>query len=234
MTQSFFITGTGTEVGKTLVTAALCYQAKEVGYEVNVIKPIISGYSSAKESDITTLIEAQNLHISEEIINKISLYRLKEPISPDIAAKMEKKTLSFPDILQFCQKNIRNSGDICLIEGIGGAMVPLNENHTSLDLINNLNIPVILVAGTYLGALSHTLTTISAIQNCRIKIEHLIISESKEGQVSGEDFVNSIKYHTDISITLIPYIEPADKKWQNVPNLLHIIKGEDCDQRRTG
>ena len=98
--------------------------------------------------------------MTEEAVAEITPWRFAAPLSPDMAAAREGRRLDLGDIVAYCRAA---HGDPLLIEGIGGAMVPLNDEHTVLDWIADLGAPALVVTGSYLGTISHTLTTLAAI-----------------------------------------------------------------------
>ncbi|CAI8037561.1 ATP-dependent dethiobiotin synthetase BioD [Geodia barretti] len=161
--STLFVTATGTEIGKTLVTAALCHELRAAGRPVRALKPVLSGYDPATlaDSDPGVLLASLGEAASEEAVAAITPWRFSAPLSPDMAAAREGRRLDLAEILAYCRAA---EGDPLLIEGIGGAMVPLNERHTVLDWIAELGAPALVVTGSYLGTISHTLTTLAAIR----------------------------------------------------------------------
>ena len=233
--SGYFITSTGTGVGKTFVTCALTQQAIEAGYKVNSIKPVISGYDpSDHENDVFQLISAKNMQINEENVHKTTLYTLKMPISPDMSAKYEQKILSFPKIMSFCAENAQKQHDFLFIEGIGGVMTPLVDDKTVLDLIGGLNLPTIMVAGSYLGSISHCLTALEAMKSKNILVQAIIVSESSEPSISNAEVQEILSRYTNIPTFSLPRIASGAKNWQNAPNLLNILEHSIYDQKKAG
>jgi len=173
---AWFITATGTDVGKTFVTAGLARELKRRGCEVEILKPVITGFSeaTAAASDPARLLAAMERPATPAAIAAISPWRYLAPLSPHLAAAREGKKIDFDAVVRFCM-----GGDgIRLIEGVGGVMVPLDDRHTVLDLIAALRIPAILVAGSYLGTFSHTLTALAALRQRQVEVAAVVISES--------------------------------------------------------
>ena len=137
--------------------------ASRGGPPVRALKPVLSGYDPATlaESDPGVLLASLGEATSEEAVAAITPWRFSAPLSPDMAAAREGRRLDLAEILAYCRAT---EGDPLLIEGIGGAMVPLNERHTVLDWIAELGVPALVVTGSYLGTISHTLTTLAAIR----------------------------------------------------------------------
>jgi len=183
MMKKYFITGTGTGVGKTLVTSSLAKQLRAKGKTVRALKPVISGFDAAAlaGSDTGQLLLAQGLELSRENAAAVSPWQFAEALSPDMAAEAENRTIDFAALNDFCLR--QEGADYLLVEGVGGVMVPLGESFTTLDWMEALQWPVILVAGSYLGSISHTLTTVQALLARGLKLQALIISESEHSPV---------------------------------------------------
>jgi dethiobiotin synthetase len=122
----------------------------------------------------------------------ISPWRYAAPISPDLAAAFEGRSISLPQVMTFCRAAVGFAPDMMLVEGVGGAMVPLDRWHTVRDLIAGLNMPALLVAGSYLGAISHILTASEALATRGIMIAAIVISESEISPVRPEEIAATI------------------------------------------
>jgi dethiobiotin synthetase len=196
MKKSTFITSTGTNIGKTFLTKILIKRAIELNYNVNALKPIISGFNidDFNKSDTGIIMNALGFDIKN--INNISPWRFKEPLSPDIAAKKAGKYIEFEDLIKFCNKNINSKNDdLLIIEGVGGTMVPINDEYTILDLMKRLSISVILTVGSYLGSISHTLNAYEILKKFNIKISFIIIMQSDKNDIGVQATKNSLKNH---------------------------------------
>ena len=206
--STLFVTATGTEIGKTLVTAALCHQLRAAGRPVRALKPVLSGYDPATlaDSDPGVLLASLGEAATEEAVAAITPWRFSAPLSPDMAAAREGRRLDLAEILAYCRAA---QGDPLLIEGIGGAMVPLNERHTVLDWIAELGAPALVVTGSYLGTISHTLTTLAAIRARGVPIAGLVISESAESPVPLAETAETINRHAGPLPTVLVARLPA-------------------------
>ena len=100
----------------------------------------------------------------------MSPYRLREPVSPDLAARLEARTIDFTALAAFCRDAIGRHKDALIIEGIGGIMVPLDDRHTVLDWMIEIDVPLILVVGSYVGTLSHTLSALDVLERNDLKV----------------------------------------------------------------
>ncbi|MEN3976099.1 dethiobiotin synthase [Emcibacter sp. SYSU 3D8] len=182
MTRTF-ITATGTAIGKTLVTSLLARQLRAQGRTVRALKPVISGFSDATldQSDTAELLRAMDLPVTPQTIQEISPWRFEAPLSPDMAALREGRTIDFRQLIDFCEGPA--DAEHTLIEGVGGAFVPLDDDHTVADWIAALRAPALLVCGSYLGTLSHTIATLEALAQRRVRVTGIILSESPESPV---------------------------------------------------
>jgi len=177
--KKYFVTAAGTGIGKTFVTTTLARSLYEQDRKVVALKPVISGFDPQQldTSDTGLLLKAQGLPVTQANANVISPWQFFEPISPNMAAENEGKLIHLSELVAFCQKH-ENRGYL-LVEGVGGVMTPIGNDYTVLDWMAALGYEVILVSGSYLGALSHTLTAYKAITAQKLKLHSMIISESE-------------------------------------------------------
>ena len=166
MVQPYFITSSGTGIGKTLLTTSLCWQLRSKGRAVNALKPVISGYEEGDtQTDTAQILLSCGKKTDEKMVNGISPWRFKAPLSPHMAAELEGQTLVLDELVDFCKRRAAEAKDILLVEGVGGVMVPLNSHALVLDWMQALGWPVILAVGSYLGAISHTLTSVEVLRS---------------------------------------------------------------------
>jgi len=193
--KTLFVTATGTGVGKTYITAALARAMTEQGKSVRVLKPVVSGFDFADpdDSDTAVLLESLGLPLTKEAIEACSPWRFAEPLSPDMAARREGRDIDFEALVQFCRDAQAGSEDFLLIEAVGGAMVPLDNSHTVLDWMAALKVPALVVAGSYLGTLSHTLTTLATLRQREIPIAGLVVDESEDGPVPLDETLRTME-----------------------------------------
>jgi dethiobiotin synthetase len=184
---TLFITSSGTDIGKTFVTLQLLRELGAGGYRVRALKPIASGFdaSTPADSDSGRLLAAQNLALTEANLESLTPWRFAAPLSPDMAAARERRSIAFDTLVDFCRTP--SPADITLIEGIGGVMVPLDAEHTVLDWIAALRCPVLLVVGSYLGTLSHSLTAAAVLRERGCALAGVIVNESVEQPVTAQD-----------------------------------------------
>jgi dethiobiotin synthetase len=182
--SAVIVAGVGTDVGKTYVACALLRHWRALGVKCAPLKPVMSGYDDAGflGSDAAALLIANGEAATPAAIAAISPWRYRAPLAPPAAAKLEARTLAFEAVAKFCRDAIAaNSEATTLVETAGGVMSPLTHDHTMLDLIVALAAPVILVTGTYLGAVSHTLTALEALNGRGQKTALLVVNESASG-----------------------------------------------------
>jgi dethiobiotin synthetase len=157
--KSFFVTGTDTGVGKTLVSAALARALVARGLRVAVMKPIASGSDptpdGARNSDALTLMAAANVPAPYEVVNP---YCFLPPISPHIAAREARVAIDLA-VLRSRLDSLAAASDCVIVEGAGGWLAPISDTETMADLAAALSLPVLLVVGLRLGCLNHALLT---------------------------------------------------------------------------
>jgi dethiobiotin synthetase len=164
MACGFFITGTDTNIGKTLVTCALLHAFARLGRRVAGMKPVAAGavHSTAglRNDDVVRLCAASNVEAPSELVNP---YCFEPPIAPHLAASRVGVEISL-DIIARAYAALATRADIVMVEGVGGWRVPLNAVEDGADLAARLELPVILVVGVRLGCLNHALLTARAIE----------------------------------------------------------------------
>ncbi len=172
---AYFISGTGTGIGKTHAAAFISKTLIERGFRVAVMKPVQTGLSDG-ESDMSVIKRlCQGLITIDE---KLACpYSFQLSASPHLAAKCENRKINVVKILN-CFEKIRETcpDAITLVEGAGGLMVPISKNYMTADLIKDMNIPTILVASVSLGTINHTLLSVEALKKRKIKIEGIAFS----------------------------------------------------------
>ena len=158
-----FVTGTDTEIGKTLISAAILHKLAESGRRACGMKPVAAGAilvdGELRNEDADMLRAAGNVNLPPNITTP---FMLKEAAAPHIAAALEGVTIEAVPILA-AYTEIQAASDAVVVEGVGGFRVPFNDDFDSADLAAQLNLPVILVVGLRLGCISHALLTVEAI-----------------------------------------------------------------------
>ncbi|WP_020176492.1 dethiobiotin synthase [Methyloferula stellata] len=191
-----FITATGTDAGKTFVTAGLIRALRAGGQKVSALKPVASGFDETdpKGSDPAVLLEALGREVSPAELDAISPWRFKAPLSPDMAARKEGRSIDVEKLAAFCQAAIAGNDGLVLIEGVGGIMVPLDTRFTVLDWMQRLALPIILVGGTYLGAVSHCLSALETLKTRNLLPRMIVINESEGSTVTMDDTLETLSH----------------------------------------
>lgn len=187
--KKYFITGIGTDVGKTVV-AAILTEALEADYW----KPVQAG-----ELEFSDTIKVQYLISNSKTVFHQEAYQLTEPVSPHAAAKIDELEIELDKI------QIPQTDNNLIVEGAGGLMVPLNDNHLMIDLIQKLDLEVILVSQNYLGSINHTLLSIEVLKAKGIKIAGIIFNgeknETTESYIlkyTGIKYLGAVSQHSTV------------------------------------
>jgi dethiobiotin synthetase len=198
----WLITGIGTDVGKTWVSEALIRGWVGAGRKVGVLKPVLTGVDLADPaswatSDPGRLLLAAGRSLNAEVLGATCPFHFRAPLSPDQAAEQEGRVLSLSEVLQVVLQADRPEFHELLVEGAGGVMSPLSADATQLELWRRLGWPAVVVAGTYLGSLSHTL---SALEVLGSQAAGVILSPSNDAPVSPERHAASLSRYTAVPI----------------------------------
>jgi dethiobiotin synthetase len=201
--SAFFITGAGTEIGKTYVACALLRDMRKRGIACNAFKPVLSGFEplEAEGSDAGLLLRAMDIAPSAIAIETMSPWRYKAPIAAHMAARCEGLELPYADVLALCRERAASAQGVLLIEGAGGVMAPLGDKITNLDLIAAIGAPVIFVTGSYLGAVSHALTGLDVLKARSCAVKAVIVNESAES-VGLDATVSMLAPHLENTLLL--------------------------------
>lgn len=205
--SAYFVTSTGTDIGKTFVTAGLIRYLREAGQPVTALKPVVSGYDSSvvETSDPAVLLKALGKQVSAEEIAAMAPWRFRAPLSPDLAAARDGRSINFDELVAFSRAAVTGNKGIVFIEGVGGIMVPIDARRTVLDWMAALGIPLLLVVGGYLGTISHTLTALDVLTQRKLKIAAIVVSESERNPVELDETVESIaRFAKDTPVIGLP------------------------------
>lgn len=190
MKQGVFITGTDTGVGKTRIGAALAWQLSRCGLRVRPRKPVESGCpeeaGGLRPQDAWTLREAAG---GVDALDSVCPYRLRAPLSPERAARLEAVPLSLGMLYEACWAEVGDE-DFLLVEGAGGFYSPIAEGALNADLAGGLGLPVLVVAADRLGTLNHTLLTVEAVRMRGLALAGLVLNQPIP-QADGGDMDNA-------------------------------------------
>ena len=216
--SAYFITATGTGTGKTFTTCALLHAAHTLGMRAQAYKPVISGWDEGAGTDTAQIIAASG---GRETVDEVSPWRFRAPLSPHRAAALEGKSLALADVLRWSDAQMNQPG-LTLIEGVGGVMVPLSDHETVLDWMRALGLPVILVTGSYLGTISHTLTALAALKQADLRIAALVMNESAESPISlDEAWAGLAPFVTDIPLQIT---QPLVSSWRDAHDMIKLLE----------
>lgn len=204
MTKKIFITGTGTDVGKTYISALIVKKMRESGFNCGYYKPVISGVTEMcghlMESDANYVV--QNANIPTEPENCVSYY-WQEAVSPHLAAKRKKQEINIEKI-KYDFTQINKKYDYLLIEGAGGITCPLKisqeENYLLKDLIWELGLSVIIIADAGLGTINSTLLTVDYARANGIEIEGIILNNYRSDNFMHWDNLEQIENLTGLNV----------------------------------
>ena len=204
MSKNLFITATGTDVGKTYISALIIKKMRESGYNCGYFKPVLSGVVEKEgkliESDCNYVIKTANI---PEKANDCVAYWWKEAVSPHLAAQRAGMEINPKYILDMYNKKC-SEYDYMLIEGAGGITCPLRlnngEKYLLSDLIHDFKIPIIIVADGGLGTINSTLLTTEYACKNDIKINGIILNNFESGNFMHQDNLKQIEYLTGIKV----------------------------------
>ena len=171
MTHGIFVTGTDTEIGKTVIAAGLAAVLKNRGIRVGAMKPISAG--GRADANALRRVTGQSL----DTINPIAL---RDPLSPNLAAARENKNLDLAPVFGAFDR-LSKTRDCVLVEGVGGLLVPIADHILVADLALRLKLPLLIVARAALGTINHTLLTIEAAQARGLQINSVIYNARSPG-----------------------------------------------------
>lgn len=192
--MNYFVTGTDTAVGKTLISCALLHAFAARGKRVVGMKPVAAGCDADNlNEDVKQLRAASNILAS---LGQINPYSFLHPVAPHIAAATAGVRINLERILTSYQE-LATQSDVVLVEGVGGFQVPLNDTQDSTDLATALGLPVILVVGMRLGCLNHALLTMRAIKDCGLKCAGWVANVTDPGMGALEENILVLKQRID-------------------------------------
>ena len=203
-----FVTGTDTGVGKTLVAGAIAKLLSQSGRIVGVFKPIATGCDSRREGLVSS--DAEFLaHCSDcrHPLNDINPVRYREPLAPSVAAERSGRGIDFQEI-QAAYHSLSADCDVLVVEGIGGALVPISPDYMLADLAAEMALPVVIVARSTLGTINHTLLTIEAFKSRSVRVAGIVVNGyPADGSTLAEE--TNPRVIAEISgknvLTVIPY-----------------------------
>lgn len=177
-----FVTGTDTDVGKTFVACGIAAALKRRGVNVGVMKPISSGGAE----DARALIRAAAVDDSPDLVSPI---RLKEPLSPHLAAQRQGIRIDFQAIDR-AWRELKARHEIVIVEGAGGLLVPIRDGFTMADLAKRLRLPLLIVARDALGTINHTSLTVEAARSRGLSVAGVVVNRCRPGKPDQAERLN--------------------------------------------
>ncbi|MFK4440413.1 dethiobiotin synthetase [Caballeronia udeis] len=214
---SLFVTGTDTEIGKTLVSAALLHGFAALGLRAAAMKPIAAGAFERDgewhNEDADQLDAAANVALPPAIRTP---FLLKEAAAPHIAAARENVSLDIARIVEAHQFAVQQA-DVVVVEGVGGFRVPLTDVHDTADLAFALNLPVVLVVGMRLGCISHALLSAEAIAARGLHLVGWVANQIDPAMLFPAENIEAIRLRLDSQynaplLGTVPRLTPPDAR----------------------
>lgn len=213
--RGFFVTGTGTEVGKTVVAAVLTRTLATEGKSVAVFKPAVTGLEQEGEPDQALLRRAAGSAQSDE---EIAPYRYQLPASPHLAAALAGEQIG-RDRLLASARAAADGADVLVCEGVGGLLVPLAADYLVRDLAADLELPLVVAASPGLGTINHTLLTLEAARAAGLLIDAVVLTPWPEKpntiELSNRETIESLGA---VRVETLPELDLANpRSWPALP-----------------
>ena len=208
LAPAWLVSGTDTEIGKTLVACALLHRLRERQAGVVGAKPVSAGGDAqGRNEDVLQLRAASTLAVPAELDNP---YALPEPMSPHAAARRAARSIDLARIADAVQR-LRERADAVVVEGVGGFLVPLSMREDGGDLALRLRLPVILVVGLRLGCLNHALLTQEAIAARGLRLAGWVANRIDASMLAPQDNLELLRARLRAPcLGVVPHLARAD------------------------
>jgi dethiobiotin synthetase len=207
--RGVFVTGTDTQVGKTVLAAAICAAATAAGIRVAAYKPVVTGIDEGPgewPQDHELLAEAASAGQSPE---DVAPYRFGPPVSPHLAAELAGQTVD-PERLVAHALQQAALADALVCEGVGGLLVPLAREYLVRDLIGELSLPVVIAARPGLGTISHSLLTIEAARAVALRVQAVVLTPwPDEPSAVERSNRETIERFAELPVLCLPHASPG-------------------------
>jgi len=206
VTPGVFVTGTGTEVGKTVVAAVIAHGLAAAGKRVAVFKPAVSGLDEGGEADHELLRRAAG---SVQLDEEVAPYRYGPPVSPHLGAELAGEEVD-PAVLRERASAAAAGADALVCEGVGGFLVPLRRDYLVRDFAGDLGLPVAIAASPGLGTINHTLLTVEAVRSSGLEVASVVLTPWPErpGRIeeSNRETISALGH---VPVETLARIDPA-------------------------
>jgi dethiobiotin synthetase len=214
MATAFFVTGTDTGVGKTLVSAALLRAFRRIGKSTIGMKPIAAGAQESERGfyfeDVEALVAASSVQAPRELANP---YGLREPIAPHIAAARQGVIIRL-DVVERAYRELSGMAEVVIVEGVGGFKVPLDTQLDTSHLARMLGLPVILVVGMRLGCLNHALLTQDAIDSAGLRLAGWVANTIDPEMLAAQANIDTVRERIAAPLlAAIPFQTDPQPEW---------------------
>ena len=229
--MSYFVTGTDTGVGKTLISCALLHGFAAQGKRVAGFKPVAAGCDEDEHNDDAKALRAAST--MQLTYGQVNPYCFRHAIAPHLAARHSGVRIELKRMLT-SYRELAGQSDEVIVEGAGGFLVPLNDKQTSADLAQELNLPVILVVGMRLGCLNHALLTVRAIADYRLECAGWIANVLDAEMPALQENIEALRERIAAPLLgVVPYQAQPDP--QAVASILdlHLLDGTTVDPQIT-
>ena len=224
MSKNIFITATGTDIGKTYVSALIVKKMRESGFDCGYFKPVLSGVEEKNgkltTSDCNYVVSTANIPTS---VDECVSYWWKEAVSPHLAAKRQNQEINIAKIKKDFE-NAKNKYDYLLVEGAGGITCPLRlgngEKYLLKDLIKELNTSIIIVADGGLGTINSILLTVEYARSNGIDIKGIILNNFEPNNFMHQDNLKQVEYLTGVKV--VATVEKGQKDIKLLENLFEV------------
>ncbi len=209
--RGIFVTGTGTEVGKSVIAALIAATAADEGLDVSVFKPAVSGLDElepGEEADHELLARASG---SAQSADEIAPYRFGPPVSPHLAAELAGSEPIDPERLRTAARRAAaraaDADGALVCEGVGGLLVPLSDDYLVIDMARDIGLPLAIVAPPGLGTINHTLLTLSAARAANLEVRAVVLDPWPENPTEMErSNQETIARLGAVEVTTVPWV----------------------------
>lgn len=207
--RAYFVSGTDTEIGKTLIASALLHLLGRAGFAAAGMKPVAAGAQWCggrwHNEDADALAANSGVALPQALSTP---YLLRQPTAPHIAATLEQRCISLPHILE-CYEQIAAMAQAVVVEGVGGFRVPLDGVVDTSDMAKALGLPVVLVVGLRLGCISHALLTVEAIAARGLRLAGWVVNTVDAGMLNSPATVQAMAERVDAPLLgWVPRLSP--------------------------